>query len=156
LLGRLVPPAQFAGAAVETEDDELVIVGRGLCALLEARVEFGQLVGVCGSISRGGGDDEDLIAPDDGGGAATAGQLGLPPDVGLLIPVERWVSLRGGAVGERTTPVMPVVQPLLVQLPSRSHRSKEEEKTDRRVQRSHRGLRGALLSPRAEVREQVA
>ena len=76
LLGRRLLPAEFAGLAVEAEDDELVIVGWGGGLLLEARVGLGQIGGIGDAVGLDRRHQKHVVAPDDGRGAAAARAAG--------------------------------------------------------------------------------
>jgi hypothetical protein len=72
-LGGRPLPANFAGGAIETENEELVEIGRRACLPFEALVGLGQFVRGRDSVRLSGREDKNPVAPDDGTCTAAPG-----------------------------------------------------------------------------------
>src|SRR5262249_6062991 len=109
LPGRPLPP-KLAGVTVKAKYFEAIKVRRRLRLDLAPRVRLRQLVRLRFAVGLHGGDDEYLVAPDDRRRASGARQLGLPRDIGLCVPLQRWVRTdRRRAIREWPSPARPLV-----------------------------------------------
>ena len=64
------------------------------------------------SISLDRGEQEHAITPNNRRGTAPTGNFDFPLDVGLLVPLDGRITVRRDAVGLRSSPLVPVLLPL--------------------------------------------
>ncbi len=94
-------------AAIDGEGDELVAVGDG-----HTVVDAGRIIinGFLRLADRHGGQHVNRIAEDDGRRMSFARQRDFPTDIVGLAPVDRWIGVQRNTVGQRPTPLRPVVR----------------------------------------------